>query len=493
MQPIPRKPQVSILAATLTFCLISACDSGGLSIADGGIRGTGSSVGPVSGFGSVFVNGVEFFTDGIRDRKVESNDGIDSESDLREGMILRIDGEWGLDGTGTASSMSYDDTLRGTVSELQLDSKGRATFEIHGQQVIADRQTVFKDQPRARLKNGDFVRISAWRTSDGIFRASYIGFNPWAFGENAIELEGLVDSGSLEADQFTMNGLVIRFDESSFTEGFTLQDLKPGMYVEVEGSLDSSGDAVIAAQIQDDDFRLYLPSDHSIDMAGPVSSDFSPDDRTFGLNGLTIRVTDETRLSDVALEELNQGLLVQVEGDFSGGDQVLADEIHTLDSDAAISGSVDTVSVDTGRLSIGGVEVRITPRTIITDDDTENTLTIYDLVPGTGAVLVDVSGLQKVDRNGVVYVEAIQIERELQVEPDGTYGIEGILTQDGLLYSSVTLLGVTIDANDDVFETVSRDQLEALLQSEETVVVEVEYRLKDDTTDQYEASSIELD
>ena len=63
------------------FGAISACGGagGGLDVADGGIRGTGSSVGPVSGFGSVFVNGVEFSTDDIPNREVESNDGITAE------------------------------------------------------------------------------------------------------------------------------------------------------------------------------------------------------------------------------------------------------------------------------------------------------------------------------------------------------------------------------------------------------------------------------
>ncbi|MDO6442777.1 DUF5666 domain-containing protein [Marinobacter sp. 2_MG-2023] len=493
MQLIARKRLVSILVAALTICVISGCDGNSVNIAEGGIRGTGSSVGPVSGFGSVFVNGIEFDTDGIRDRGVEGNDGIDSERILHEGMILRVDGEWRHDDTGTASSMAYDDTLRGTVSNLATGSNDdQITFEIHGQPVFADRQTVFDEQSRANLENGDFVRVSAWRQPDGVFRASYIGVNFGAFGDSAIELEGPVDAGSVGGGQFKMNGQIIKFDDLSFVEGLTSGDLQSGVYFEVEGDLDLASDAVVAARIQPNDFRRYQPSDKNIYMAGPVSSDYIFNERTFGLNGMTIQVTAGAELVGIELEDINEGLLVQVEGESVGSNLVLASQILALDSDAEIRGVIDTVDPGADRLYIGGVGVQITPRTIISDDEAEERLTINDLIPGAGAIQVGVAGLQKEDIDGTVYVEAINIQRELGVEPDGTYELEGVLDMSGVSFSSITVLGVTINAPDEVFDGVLRDEVEALFQGEEKVVLEVEYRRMEDFTDQYEASSIEL-
>src|SRR6056297_1829152 len=83
-----RNRVIGLAAGTVAFGAISACggggSDGGLDVADGGIRGTGSSVGPVSGFGSVFVNGVEFSTDGILNQTVQSDDGISTETELSE-------------------------------------------------------------------------------------------------------------------------------------------------------------------------------------------------------------------------------------------------------------------------------------------------------------------------------------------------------------------------------------------------------------------------
>src|SRR5690554_5548473 len=168
------RKRLSLAIAPVAFGIFSACGGGGgggIGIADGGIRGTGSSVGPVSGFGSVFVNGVKFETDG----EVISNDGIEREDQLEEGMILRIDGDWRDDGSGDADTVEYDDTFRGPVSDVQqiLDADGAVdavTFTIYGQPLVVDKQTVTKRTTLATLTNGDFVRVSGWRQPDGVYQ-----------------------------------------------------------------------------------------------------------------------------------------------------------------------------------------------------------------------------------------------------------------------------------------------------------------------------------
>src|SRR6056297_1480335 len=159
-----RNRVIGLAAGTVAFGAISACggggSGGGLDVADGGIRGTGSSVGPVSGFGSVFVNGVEFSTD----RTVVGDDGINQESRLVVGMILRVDGEWRETGLGDADTVEYDDTLRGTMQVLtpwEPVSK-TATIQMLGQAVRIDSQTVVKGMTVETLADDDFVRMSGW-------------------------------------------------------------------------------------------------------------------------------------------------------------------------------------------------------------------------------------------------------------------------------------------------------------------------------------------
>ncbi|MCB1638813.1 MAG: hypothetical protein KDI15_08200, partial [Thiothrix sp.] len=48
------------ITASLTALLLAACGDGGGNLAEGGITGSGISVGPITGFGSIWVGGVHF-------------------------------------------------------------------------------------------------------------------------------------------------------------------------------------------------------------------------------------------------------------------------------------------------------------------------------------------------------------------------------------------------------------------------------------------------
>jgi hypothetical protein len=495
MKLISRKRVFAALATILTFGLFSACGGelgGELKVADGGIRGTGSSVGPVSGFGSVFVNGVEFFTDDILNQRVDSNDGIETEGDLHEGMILRVDGEWQSDGTGTAEAMEYDDSLRGAVSNPVLDVAGeRLDFTIHNQPVFADLQTVFKGITFTTLASGDYVRVSAWRQADGSYRASFVGTVPASIGDDPVEVEGPVDANPDQPGQFTMNGLVIEYDATDFAEGLSSSDLIEGLYLEVEG--DMVGGVLVATQIQHDDFRRYQTDGEEIELSGPVSSSYDPADESFTLNGLTIVVTDSTEFDQVTREGLVEGLLVQVEGDFVSASVVQATEIELREGNAEVKGPIDPGSLlpAEGQFEVGGVVVRTTSSTTVTDDESESSLTLIDLVSSAGTVVVEVTGLERIDGSGTTYIEALKIESEGADDGvDSSFELSGELQAiDG---SSITVLGVKMDANDGAFDGVSRSDLQTLLASEEPVFIEVGYRTSLVGTG-YEATDIELE
>lgn len=503
-------------AGALVLGILAGCGAGGVSVADGGIRGTGSSVGPVSGFGSVFVNGVEFFTDSILNRKVDSNDGVHSEGDLQKGMILRINGKWEKNGTGHAKSMGYDDSLRGTVSGLTPSpTEKELTFKIHGQTVFADSQTVFKGKSFTTLANGDFVRVSAWRQANDQYRASYVGVLPASYATDLanscsrqngndcypIEVEGPVDENSLTSTQFEMNGLVINFSNADFAGGLSAKSLRQGAYYEVEGKL--VGTVLQASRIQPDDFRRYQKSGKDIELAGPISRPYSDNSKSFELNGLTIRVTGNTEMDDLTVDDLKKtGLLVQVEGEFVSATVIQATEIEIREGDAEVGGDIDAGSFSqdsdfTGSFSVGGVQVHITPQTTITNDDSKDRLKVKDLNPNLVKlkyVSVEISGLEKKDRFGNTYVEALTIEREVSDEVEDEYEVEGKL--ETIIGDDVKLLGARIRTTPDAFESpLSRIGLESRLADDEKIILEVKYKKVGSGTvpTPYIATSIEED
>jgi Domain of unknown function (DUF5666) len=119
---------------------LAACGGGGGGgggIAGVGSGGTGSfSVGTVTGFGSVFVNGLRY-DDSLA--SVSDEDGARSSADLKLGMIVKVQGSVSS-GAAAASSIMFDSELLGPVSAF--NSGGKA-FTILGQKVLVDDSTVF--------------------------------------------------------------------------------------------------------------------------------------------------------------------------------------------------------------------------------------------------------------------------------------------------------------------------------------------------------------
>lgn len=156
---------------------LAACGGGsGSGSSDSADTSSGSSVGPVSGFGSVYVNGTRFHTDG----SVTSDDGVERETQLEKGMILKVRGSWDDRGEGQAQRVDYDDTIRGPLtSAIWDDVEKSGTLIVAGQTVHLDGQTVFKGLSPVEL-NGVAadtyrVRVSGWQLSDDTFRASFVG------------------------------------------------------------------------------------------------------------------------------------------------------------------------------------------------------------------------------------------------------------------------------------------------------------------------------
>ncbi len=132
----------SVAAGLMLALAIVACGGGG-SVASVGSGGTGTvsastfSVGTITGFGSVFVNGVRF-EDGSA--SVSDEDGGRNRSDLKLGMVVKVQGSVDASGTSTASSFSFDSELLGPVSAVGTASK---TLTVIGQKILIDDSTVF--------------------------------------------------------------------------------------------------------------------------------------------------------------------------------------------------------------------------------------------------------------------------------------------------------------------------------------------------------------
>ena len=135
---IKRLPLLRSKASIILVCiLLNACGSDSLQLANG-VGGTGISVGRLTGFGSMYVNGIKFNTDNAT--YIRDGVGSKSQDDFSTGEIVRINGT--IDSnkiTGTANEVIFTDLLEGVVTSVASGE----SLEVLGQKVTTNSLTVF--------------------------------------------------------------------------------------------------------------------------------------------------------------------------------------------------------------------------------------------------------------------------------------------------------------------------------------------------------------
>jgi len=164
------------LALILLGSTLLGCGGGGGGGLVSGIGGTGiTASGTITGFGSIFVNGVEFET-GTASVTLDGNPG--SEAGLRLGMVVRVSGTVDDTGTrGTASEVEFDDDVQGPLSgPIEPDPDGlSSTFTVLGVPVRADStKTVFDGVGFDTLAVNDWVEVSGFFDGAGELQATRI-------------------------------------------------------------------------------------------------------------------------------------------------------------------------------------------------------------------------------------------------------------------------------------------------------------------------------
>lgn len=221
-----------------------------------GGSGTGSSTGSagtatrgqITGFGSVWVNGVEFQTGSATHRRMldtgeDHLGGVQDCTVFRVGMVVTVHHE---DGDDHAAEIEYEDNIEGPVQYLNLTDN---TFEVLGQKVRYSGTTNVEHGP---IDNGFVVEVSGLTASGDVIDATYIDVKPGGPGE--YEIKGYVFSVGTD-NTFRLGPLPGVSTVTVDSTGATLHDLPGGIlaagqFVEVKTGSGATGrfpDATIRA------------------------------------------------------------------------------------------------------------------------------------------------------------------------------------------------------------------------------------------------------
>ncbi len=383
-------PVAAVVGAMLS---LAACGGGSSGSAD---QTSNTSSGPITSFGSVYVNGVEYDTDGAA---IYVEDEAASESDLRVGMMVTID----KDSNGNATSIHHDDDLEGIVLANNIAAgQTTGTMDIMGQTVTITADTVFESDvagitDAGMVVAGNIVEVSGHSTGTGLITATRIEvkavdlatyINTHAEG---VELKGVVENHVLATSKFDIGSMTIDYS------GAMLSDLAGGItngiYVEVKSTAGIVGGELIAWKVErEDDGSIHREGDEDdeYEIHGMVMA-MTAD--TITVDSQLVVINNETEFEDGVRGDIVVGAMVEVEGYFNAAGDLVAEEIELEDQEATseMTGTVDIVDApmpNVGTITLADTTVILVNEETIMHDSRDEGMTpdtnfnLQDLVQG---------------------------------------------------------------------------------------------------------------
>jgi hypothetical protein len=436
--------RAALLAAAL---LLAACGGGGGS--DPSAPAGASpvvTVGAISGFGSVHVNGIRFETNGA----VVTLDGQPgTEAQLRVGQVVRIRGT--RNGAGDdchASSIDFDDAVQGPVEAVDATA---GTLVVLGQGVRVDELTSFDDRfepaSLAGVAVGAIVEVSGFRDAGGVIHATRI--EPKDAGE-LFEVTGTVANHDAAARRFDIAALTVDYSAAQ------LDDLPGGapdngLLVEVKGRTLAADGVLLATRVEGKRDDMDDDDDMEAEIEGVITRFASASD--FDVSGHPVSTTSTTRFENGSSDDLALGVRVEVEGDIRNGVLVAEKVKFEREADLRVSAGIDAIDAAAGTFSVLGITVQTNATTRFEDktDAQVRPFGVGDLRVGD---FVEVRGSAGSVPDSIA---AARVERE---DAEERLELRGIA--EDVAEPQLSILGVTVLTNANTeFEDEGDDNLGA--------------------------------
>lgn len=394
-----------------------------------GIQGSGApvasgvtSVGPISGFGSIFLDGVEYSTSGAQ---IRVDDQSGTEAQLKVGQIITLKGSVNSDGlTGTATEVSYSCDLRGPVTQVDVDA---GTFVVLRQTVrIADATLFddsFQDASITGLAVGAAVEVSGFSDGDGNVVASRVEPS----SASGFRLRGTVQALDTTAHTFRINMLTV--DYSGVAPSGTLAN---GTVVSIQGASLSAGGVLIATRVQVFPGLGAAANDRGR-IEGFITAFVSTAD--FTVNGQRV-ITDSSTSFTLQGVTLGLNVPVNVRGTFNASGALLASKVEVKPRQLSlVRGLVDSVSSAGNTLTVLGVQITTSSATSF-DDKSSMHLKSFKLADVRTGDYLEVRGMADSAGTGLA---ATLVERDT---PENGASVQGIALN--VASPNFTVLGVQV-------------------------------------------------
>ena len=320
----------AVLAAAAALV---ACGGGGSASGDAsGAAATSFASGPISGFGSVIVNGVRF--DDSKARISDDDGQAHDRSELRLGMVVEVKaGALASDDRGShaqADDIAFHSELVGPIDAIDAAAK---TLTVIGQPVDVAASTVFDDRLAgglASLHAGDVVEVyGTFDAASGRYTATRIEPKP---GATRYVLRGIVAGLDATARTFTIGGQTISY--AGLAAAQVPANIADGLLVRVRVGTAQVAGAWVAEQIRDRTRRM--DDRDEAELKGRIDAYTSS--TQFSVDGIPVDASAATFPDGTAAIVL--GARVEVHGRAANG-VVVATRVTVEDEDRADRGDFE--------------------------------------------------------------------------------------------------------------------------------------------------------
>lgn len=389
--------------------------------------------GTITGFGSVFVNGVEWETDHAT---IEVDDEMGSESDLQVGHVVTVHGSISADGIASADSIEYDAELKGPISVIDL---GAGTITVLGYVGLVNDDTIFDDNSGVNaiedLTVGDFVEINGYPMADGTLLIVHLELET---DDGEVEIAGKISDLDTMTSTFSIGTQVIDYAMAAL-EDFDGQAIANDQRVEVEASstLGASGELIAhKVELEGSDYD----DGDEFEVEGLITAINS--DGSIVVAGITIAVPAGVEFEHGTTADVVIDAHVEVEGNVNGPNDYVATKLEfNHESSIEVDAPVQAVDITNGTITALGI-VFHTKTTTQYEDDSVGDMVYFDLSSVNEGDWVEIKAYTDTATGDHL---ATRVERD---DADDLVELEGPI--DSIAGDQIMVLGVTINANADM-------------------------------------------
>jgi hypothetical protein len=311
-------------AALVAAAILAGCGGAGTETAGidrGGARTPVIAQAPISGFGSIIVNGVHY---DIAHATITVNEDAASGDSLRLGQLVTVVGERDDGGaTGVADTVLFDANVRGPA--MGVDASAGTLTVLH-QRVTVDASTVldFGGRPPAldSLAAGEIVEVSGFVGAGGSIAATRVEAVP----SGNLRVLGVVSGVNTSSHRFRINGLTVDYSAVQSLEGFATGQPVDGARVVVTGTTVGAAGELRATRVRRLEASFEAKEGREAEVEGLITRFASVTD--FDVSGTRVTTAADTAYQGGTAAALASDVKVHVEGTFDANGVVVARKIE---------------------------------------------------------------------------------------------------------------------------------------------------------------------